>query len=148
MKISLPSEIIFYTIERAIKDYRKLSQKKITTEIEDLTLDQGLVLLFLNDRPGLAQNELGDLIFRDSASVTRMINSLVKKKYLKRSQNEEDRRRYELEITPKGKKILNKLSSIISENRNRALKGVDKSELNQLESILNKIISNCKTNDI
>lgn len=147
MNIILPSKTIFYTIERAIKEYRKFAQKNISSEIGNITIDQGLILLFLNDRPELTQKKIGNLIFRGNASVTRMINSLVKKNFLERSVNEQDRRRYELEITPEGEEILNSLSSIITTNRQKAIEGITQKEENQLTMILNKIISNCKAED-
>ena len=72
-----------------------------------------------------------------------MINTMVQKKYLKRSMNNEDRRRYKLEITLLGKNVLDNLPSIIQNNRNTSLEGITKNELTQLRTILNKIKSNC-----
>lgn len=148
MDIALPSDTIFYIIEQSIKEYRKFSQKNISEEIGTVTIDQGLILLFLNDCPELTQKEIGGLIFRENASVTRMIDSLVKKKFLKRSVNKQDRRRYELEITPEGEEILDSLSSIIMTNREKAIEGITEKELSHLTTILNKIISNCKAKDV
>jgi DNA-binding MarR family transcriptional regulator len=143
MKLALPSETIFHAIESTIKEYRKFAQKNISEKIEDMTIDQGLVLLFLNEHPDLTQNELANLVFKDNASMTRMINTMVQKKYLKRSMNKEDRRRYKIEITNMGKEVLETLPPIIHYNRNSSLKGITKNELNQLEIILGKIRTNC-----
>ena len=144
MNISLPSETIFHTIESSIKEYRKFAQKNISNQITDMTIDQGLVLLFLNEYPDLTQKEIAELVFKDNASMTRMINTMVQKKYLKRSMNNEDRRRYKIEITVKGRQVLETLPPIIQNNRKTSLKGITKNELSQLETILNKIRSNCK----
>ncbi len=144
MNISPPSETIFHTIESSIKEYRRFAQKNISNQISDMTIDQGLVLLFLNEYPDLTQKEIAELIFKDNASMTRMINTMVQKKYLKRSMNSEDRRRYKIEITVKGRQVLETLPPIIQNNRKTTLKGITKNELNQLDIILNKIISNCK----
>jgi len=146
MNISLPSETIFHAIESTIKEYRKYAQKNISITIRDITIDQGLVLLFLNEYEDLTQNEIAKLVFKDNASMTRIINTMVLKKHLKRSTNIEDRRRYKLELTKKGKNIVKKLPAIIQNNRKTALIGITKNELNQLETILNKIKSNCQKN--
>ena len=143
MNLSLPSETIFHVIESTIKDYRKFAQKNISEQLEDITIDQGLVLLFLNEHPDLNQKEVAELVFKDNASMTRMINTMVQKKHLKRSMNTEDRRRYKIEITIKGKDVLKTLPPIIHHNRNTSLKGITKNELKQLEIILNKIRINC-----
>ena len=146
MVIELPSETVFHTIESTIKEYRKFSQKNISAVMEDMTIDQGMVLLFLNKYPELTQKEIAVLVFRDNASMTRMINTMVQKKYLSRSMNNQDRRRYKLEITKKGKEVLNLLPSIIQNNRKASLSGITKNELNQLGTILNKIKSNIISN--
>lgn len=143
MNLALPSETIFHVIESTIKDYRKFAQKNISEKIKDITIDQGLVLLFLNEHPELNQKEIAELVFKDNASMTRMINTMVQKKHLKRSMNKEDRRRYKIEITKKGKEVLETLPPIIHHNRNSSLKGITKNELKQLETILGKIKANC-----
>jgi len=111
-----------------------------------MTIDQGMVLLFLNEYPELTQKEIAVLVFRDNASMTRMINTMVQKKYLSRSMNNEDRRRYKLAVTKKGKEVLNLLPSIIQSNRSSSLAGITKNELNQLGTILNKIKTNILKN--
>ena len=146
MNLALPSETIFHAIESTIKEYRKFAQKNISEKIKDMTIDQGLVLLFLKEHPDLTQKEIAELVFKDNASMTRMINTMVLKKYLKRSMNSEDRRRYKIEITNKGKEVLETLPPIIHHNRHSSLKGITKNELKQLETILSKIRTNCKKN--
>ncbi len=146
MKLAIPSETVFHAIESTIKEYRKYAQKNISEAIPDMTIDQGLVLLFLNEYPEMTQKEIAELVFRDNASMTRMINTMVKKNYLDRSMNDNDRRRYKLEITKKGKDVLKILPPIIHHNRNSSLEGISKNELRQLQITLNKIRLNCLKN--
>jgi DNA-binding MarR family transcriptional regulator len=143
MHIALPSETVFHTIESTIRAYRKYSQNNISEKLGDITLDQGMILLFLDRYPELTQKEIAELVFRDNASLTRMINTMVQKKYLSRSVHPEDRRRYKLLITAKGKEVLKALPPIIMNNRNSSLKGITKNEQKQLNAILKKIRSNC-----
>lgn len=139
-----PSNTIFHTIEKTIKKYRKFSQKNISKIVDDITIDQKMVLHYLYDYPDLNQKEIAELVFRDNASLTRMIEIMVKKKYLKRLMNPQDRRRYKIEVTSKGKDILEILPPVIARNRKKALHGLTKDELNQLDEILNKILLNLK----
>ena len=143
MSITLPSETVFHSIERAIKEYRKFSQKNISNQIKDLTIDQGMVLLFLDKHSELTQKEIAALVFKDNASMTRMINLMVNKGYLKRSINSVDRRRFTIEITTKGQKILKALPPIVLSNREKSLEGITEKEIIQLETILKKITLNC-----
>lgn len=143
MNLLPPSKTIFYTIESAIKAYRKFSQNNIKSNIGNISIDQGMVLLFLDAHPELSQKEIADLVFKDTASMTRMIKIMIEKKILKRSINDRDLRRNKLEITDSGKKILEKLPLTISKNRKKALEGISEKELIQLNKTLNKIITNC-----
>lgn len=144
MNTSIPSKTVFFTIEKTIKSYRKFCQKNISAVVDDITIDQKLILQYINAYPDLNQKEIAELVFKDNASMTRMVDSMVKKKYLKRSMNPKDRRRYKIEIPPKGKNILDKLAPIIVNNREKAFTGIPKEELKQLEDTLNKILSNIK----
>ena len=60
-----------------------------------------------------AEKELGELMFKDNASITRMIALMNKSDYLERFVNKEDRRKYNLTITVKGEKILAGVNKII-----------------------------------
>lgn len=144
MNLDTPTQTVLYAIEQAIKEYRKFCQKNISELISDITVDQGLVLIIIDKNPKMTQKEMADLVFKDDASMTRMINLMVKKEYLERLINENDRRRFLLEITAKGKEALEKLQPAIEYNRSTALKGLSTTEILQLYNSLQKIIANCK----
>ena len=144
MNIKNPTGTVLYLIEQAIKEYRKVSQKNITKVIKDITIDQCLILIILNQNENISQNILANLIFKDKASVTRMVELMVKKEYLNRSIHTQDRRKFNLVITEKGKNTIDLLSPIIQINRKTALNGLSVEEIDFLDKTLNKIIINCK----
>ncbi|MCG9792930.1 MarR family winged helix-turn-helix transcriptional regulator [Flavobacterium algicola] len=144
MKTNNPTGTVLYTIEQTIKEYRKLSQKNIAAVVTDITVDQCLLLIILSKNAFLSQKEIAKLIFKDNASITRIIELMVKKNYLTRQINELDRRKYTLEITEKGTKTIELLSPVITQNRQTALAGLSLNEIETLDEILNKIIINCK----
>jgi DNA-binding MarR family transcriptional regulator len=137
-------EIFFYTLEKSIKVYRKFAQTQITNKGFDITIDQWLVLKTLEENKQISQNQVADLVFKDVASLTRIIELLVKKKYVKRKINNSDRRKFELEITAAGNAIIKKIYPIVFENREKALQDLQKEELVALKLQLEKIINNCK----
>lgn len=144
MKEKNPTGTVLYSIEQTIKEYRKISQKNIEKIVSDITVDQCLVLMILNENSNSSQTEIADLIFKDKASITRIIELMVKKDYLTRGINELDRRKFNLEITEKGKTTIELLMPIIKQNRKTALRGLSNNEIELLDAILYKIISNCK----
>tara|TARA_R110002073_G_scaffold8207_5_gene45838 strand:+ start:52423 stop:52860 length:438 start_codon:yes stop_codon:yes gene_type:complete len=143
MQNSSPLQTVFYSIEKAIKEYRKYAQVSILKHISDITLDQTLVLMILNETPQITQKDIANLLYKDNASLTRIIELMVKKGYLTRKKNHTDGRRSQLDITEKGKATIKKLSPVIIQNRSTALEGLSEDEISQLDSLLNKITSNC-----
>jgi DNA-binding MarR family transcriptional regulator len=144
MNIKNPTGTVLYSIEKAIKEYRKISQKNISKIVKDITVDQCLVLIILNKDAKISQNELANLVFKDNASITRMIELMVRKEYLIRTIHLQDRRKFNLEITEKGIKTIELIEPIIQLNRQTALNGLSLEEILLLDKTLNKIIINCK----
>ncbi|MEP6805128.1 MAG: MarR family transcriptional regulator [Flavobacterium sp.] len=144
MKQKTPTGTVLYSIEQAIKEYRKVCQKNIQKIVSDITVDQCLVLIILNDNEKISQIEIAKLIFKDNASVTRIIELMVKKDYLTREIDEVDKRKTKLIITEKGKKTVVLLTPVFKLNRQTALDGISAEEIELLDKILHKIISNCK----
>ena len=97
-----PQQTIFYSIEKAIKSYRKYAQKQLSDVVSGITIDQMLILTMIEEQPNMAQNKMAELLFKDYASITRMIDLLVKNEYLSRSVNESDRRKHVITISTKG----------------------------------------------
>ncbi len=144
MKRKNPTGTVLYTIEQTIKEYRKISQKNIEKIVSDITVDQCLVLIILSGNSNSSQKEIADLIFKDKASITRIVELMIKKDYLTKEVSELDKRKFNLKITDKGKNTLKLLSPTIKQNRKTALFGLSINEIELLDKILNKIISNCK----
>jgi DNA-binding MarR family transcriptional regulator len=137
-------EILFYTLEKSIKTYRKYAQSKINSKGFDITIDQWLVLKTLQENDKPSQNQIAEIVFKDMASITRIIELLVQKKYINRKSNAADRRKFELEITPLGNAIINDIHPIVVENRKQALKGLKMADVKALKNQLEKIVANCK----
>jgi len=135
--------VIFYTMDKSIRSYRMFAQKRLKENGFQITIDQWLIIKVLMENPGISQQKLSELVFKDSASVTRIIELLVKSKYLKRKVNENDRRKSNLEITQAGYQIIEDVQRIVLKNREEALNGISKNELQTLYGILTKVIENC-----
>ncbi|WP_038265613.1 MarR family winged helix-turn-helix transcriptional regulator [Zhouia amylolytica] len=145
--MKLPNETIFYAIERAIKEYRRMAQKRISKSIPKITIDQAMVLIFLKKYPKLSQKELAKLVFKDAASVNRTIDLMTRNGYLEKSLNPSDKRRYHLSVTVFGGRTLDEMQELIKQNRSMALKGITDNEIEQVDHILQKIIENCNNHN-
>ncbi|WP_130735388.1 MarR family winged helix-turn-helix transcriptional regulator [Flavobacterium sp. J27] len=143
MDFVTPTKTVLYTIEKTIKEYRKFAQINISKKVSNITIDQALVLLLINENPDSNQKELAHLIFKDYASMTRIIELLVKRGYLERTTNVTDRRRHNLILTKKGKHTIEVITPIIESNRKEALAGLLEKQIAELHNTLHMIINNC-----
>lgn len=139
------NDITFYTIDKAIRTYRIYAQKKLKENGFKITIDQWLIIKSILENPGISQLELGEKVFKDNASVTRIIELLVKAHYLERTVNANDRRKSNLTVTNEGKTIIEEVNEIVLQNRQTALNGVTQEELQILNNVLRTIISNCNS---
>ena len=135
-------DIIFYSLEKAIKKYRQFAQRNITAANFDITIDQWLVLKTLEESPAITQQELAERVFKDLASVSRILDLVIDKGLLSRQPDATDRRRTKLKVTKKGLNILDSVQPLIHSNRATALRGISQTDIRSLQQILEKLIAN------
>jgi MarR family transcriptional regulator for hemolysin len=138
-------DILFYSFERSIKSYRQFAQQQLIKNGFNITIDQWLLLKTLHENPEQTQHQIAHTIFKDYASVTRIIELLVEKQYLTRAMHTTDRRRFQLKLTESALKILDDMQLIIDNNRRTALKDISEKQISQFQQVLDLIFNNCKS---
>jgi DNA-binding MarR family transcriptional regulator len=78
----------------------------------------------------------------DPGAMTRMIDRLEKKGLIRRTDHPDDRRRVGLELTAEGKALYPKLRAASMSVQNRFLRSFSKSEVRQLEILLQRMLAN------
>lgn len=139
------NELFFYRLEKAIKSYRRYAQAQFKANGISITIDQWLVLNALNENEKMTQSDLAELIFKDKASMTRLIELLVLKKYIQRTAHDTSRRRFKLTITPKGHELIDQILPLVKNNRNQAIKNINGQAIQATERVLKQISENCKS---
>ena len=145
MQFQLPQETIFYLLEKSMKRYRKLAQSKIDQAGFNISINQLILLTNIRARPESSQVELAEYIFKDFASVARMVDLLVKKKYLKRTESKVDRRKKDLTLTPKCISMLDDLVPVMNEYRQIALQDLSENQTKKTHAYLRHLIKNCES---
>ena len=120
----------------------KYAQRQLKKAGFSITVYQWLVLKYIQEFPQISQQELSQKVFKDTASVTRIIDLLVKQGMITRETSENDRRRNFLTVTPEGIKTLKEIWPVIQKNRATALNGIESGEVEALKKTLQKIIDN------
>jgi DNA-binding MarR family transcriptional regulator len=133
---------IGYLIDRTQKRL-KLSMTRRLQEIEaGVTVEQWVILDRLHQEKGLNQNELADRTFKDAPNVSRILNLLVKKGLARRVMDEEDRRRFKIELTATGKETVQRIEPAVEALRSESWQGLDDVDFQDLVRILDQIYRN------
>jgi MarR family transcriptional regulator, transcriptional regulator for hemolysin len=135
--------IIFYSMDRAIRTYRQYAQQQLKQNGFSITVDQWLVIKCLIENPEITQVELSERVFKDNASVTRIMGLLVKAKYITRKISKTDRRRTKLTVTELGVRTIEAVDRIVLVNRNHALNGIPQADIELARQVMLAITQNC-----
>ena len=107
----------------------------------EISLQQFNVLRILRGRKEKPANlsTIQKRMVHKNSNTTRLIDKLIEKFLVERKTCEENRRKIELIITPKGKSILSELDLVIEIAETEILKPLDLEEQKSLRKLLNKI---------
>ncbi len=133
---------VLYILDKAFRSYHQYAQQQVKACGYNITIDQWLVLKTAVENPELSQKQLSKVLYKDNASITRMIQNLERKGFLSICPNPNDRRRTILKITEEGKKITGDVHKIALKNRERALTGISCDDIHTLRCMLHQIIDN------
>jgi DNA-binding MarR family transcriptional regulator len=136
-------DVLFYSLESAIKAYRRFAQARLQAAGIDVTIDQWLVLKTLHESADVTLQQIGAAVFKDFASVTRIVQLLERKGLVCRTPHPHDGRRSALVLTSAGESVIRTVEPIVRANRRRALDGIDAEDVARLRAVLRRITENC-----
>jgi DNA-binding MarR family transcriptional regulator len=126
-----------------VKRTQHLMRDRIETVFasQGITFQQWVVLMHLRD--GLATTTAGlcQELRHDSGAMTRLIDQLAERGYIERQRQAADRRIVDLALTPAGRKMVESLIPLAVDTLNSALGGFTKAEVQQLQSLLRRVIT-------
>jgi DNA-binding MarR family transcriptional regulator len=139
MKIDLDNSIGFILNRTNIKMKNCLLRK---FKNYDITPEQWAVLNRLWDQDGISPKELAELTFKDQPTTVRILAKLQHKGFISRKVNPEDNRSLLIFLTQKGKESKDILIPLSLEALNKAIRGIDKDQIEVAKFVLNQIFIN------
>jgi DNA-binding MarR family transcriptional regulator len=131
-----------YLLERTSRKV-KLSFSQAFSQLGlDITPEQWVILENLYFQNGLSQTELAEKIFKNTPTISRILDLLGKKGLTERTRFENDRRRHRVFLTPTGKAVVEKAQPIAQELRDQGWQNLSEEDYNHLERILNQVFNN------
>ncbi len=136
------TEIPVYLIERTAKKMRHAFKYVLKKYDKDLTTAQWVVIQYLLEHDGASQHEIGQNIYNDPPTITRIIDKLCEKGLTIRKTDELDRRKTNIFLTDKAHKKVKVLLPKIIEYRKKTYKNLTDEQIDQLASLLDAIYHN------
>ena len=130
-------DCIFFQLSRVSRSGIRYWNKKVVKF--GVTPSQGLLLNFLSEKDQVTSKYLGEKMEFDSATITGLIDRLVKVKLIERRDNPDDRRAILVCLTEKGLETAKKIRSIVGVENKAFLSNLTDEEGLILRSLLKKI---------
>lgn len=133
---------------RSMSELRTYTRQQIQLKIKEhainITFEMLEVMGCLWRKDGINQQEIADLTLRDKSSMTYLLDNLVKRKLVKRVEDENDRRNKLIYLTDEGNKLREQLNPWVAEVYEMASEGVDIDNLQNGIMLVNKMINNLR----
>lgn len=131
-----------FILESTAKKIKLELQRKFNEQGFDITVDQWVVLLELHKHGVQNQVELCERCAKDAPTITRIIELLVKKELIERASCKDDRRKFNISLSKKGKQMVQKLLPLVVEFRKQGWKNLTEKDVQHLIRITGKISIN------
>ncbi|MGH7738525.1 MAG: MarR family winged helix-turn-helix transcriptional regulator [bacterium] len=129
-------------LEKLGKLRRQLSQTFISfLKPLGIAPRQAILLRYLSVQGSSSLADLARRTVTDPATVTRTVNLLLKKGFLRRAGHATDRRRLEVSLTPEGKKLAEKVDRVYARTAERMVSPLANAERHNLIRLLDKILN-------
>ncbi|HEU5138650.1 MAG TPA: MarR family transcriptional regulator [Bacillales bacterium] len=136
------------TFDRAVGYPTVLTGRKIVhllylnLRFYDITPEQWTILRFLGERDGITQKELSEASGKDQPTVTRILNIMDRKGWIRRHSNSGDRRSFLIRLTMEGRILLDELQPVVEETFSAVLDGISSEDLEMLKRVLRQMDAN------
>ncbi len=139
-----------YRPEESVTYLMRLITTAVASEVsarlgpEGLTHAQWVPLLKLHQGEARTAAELARALYLDAGSMTRLLDRLQAKGFIRRVRSEADRRVIHLALTPAGEATAAHIPQILCEVQNAHLRGFTRAELDTLQGLLQRVLGNAR----
>ena len=111
----------------------------------DVTSEQWMILLLLWQQDGRFPHQIADIIGKDRAAVTRLIDGLERRKLVVRISDKADGRQKAINLTEQGRAMEAKLIPLGISNIQKGMQGLGQEEIEICKTVLRKLYTNLTT---
>lgn len=129
-------------IDRTCKKLKHELQKELYRLGYDITVDQWIVIHELYNKGNLSQIQLANNTYKDAPTITRILDLLLKKDLISKIASPNDRRKFEISLTAKGRVLVEDMLPNLYVFRKQGWKDLTEEDFENLRRILDKIYDN------
>ena len=138
---------IGFLLERTTR-IAKLSFTKAFKKLGvDITPEQWIVLDKLDANKEMSQKEIGNQSFKNAPTISRIIDNLVRKGYVSRVSEENDRRKTAISLTSEGKKLVDQCRKEVDDLRELSWNNLTDEDYEIFNRIIDQVFENFESYD-
>ncbi|MFW5904122.1 MAG: MarR family winged helix-turn-helix transcriptional regulator [Candidatus Saliniplasma sp.] len=141
--------MVKYSDEDSIHKLHQVVHKRlikfIKQELDPYDFNRGefpLLFKLIKKGDGITQKEICGMLYVSKSTTSKIIQSLVKKGYLKREKDKRDGRSKRIYLTDKKNEVEELIKELDEKAENKMLEGFDEDEKRRLRNYLEKILEN------
>jgi DNA-binding MarR family transcriptional regulator len=130
-------ESVGFVVREVWRSFARCLQPRIARE--GVTIGMWFVLRMLWDEDGMTQRELGERVGINGPTMVTALNSMERAGLVKRIHNQADRRKINVFLTKRGRKLKSKLWPMAAEVLALGLSGLTRSQVQSLNKMLAQV---------
>ena len=130
-------ESVGFIVREVYRSFARCLQARIARE--GVTIGMWFVLRMLWDKDGTTQRELGERVGINGPTVVVALNSMERAGLVKRVQNRDDRRKINVFLTERGRKMKGKLWPMAADVLAIGLSGLTQAQMKSLKKMLTQV---------
>ncbi|MFY0687231.1 MAG: MarR family transcriptional regulator [Cyclobacteriaceae bacterium] len=138
---SLEDNIIYQT-GRFTKHFSERLTDAFKKAGHNITSEQFAILAVLWYQDGITQQQIATAIERDKTTISRVLDSMIKRNLLRREKSESDKRSKLIRLTDHGKQLQEKLVSISGKLFMQSLEGIEDTDVKSALKVMHRLINN------
>lgn len=135
-------EELLFQFEETVRKQKAYFNQKCSKSGYRISYDQWLVLEQVMDKQGIKQSDIAKLVFKEPASVSRIISYLEKSELIVKVNNEKNKRANKIYLTHQGYDISENIAKIYKESLSKQFKGIYEREVSLIREILSRVNKN------
>jgi DNA-binding MarR family transcriptional regulator len=118
----------------------KAVNRRTSEELLGMRFKPYMTLGYIRDHPSTSQQELESALFMDANTVVLILNELEAAQFSIRRRDPHDRRRHMVEITPAGRRALERADKARDSLEDEVLRGLSAEERKTLRRLLERVL--------